>query len=329
ENEAGEQDRGEVAPPEDRAGTMMPAVADSSVHDPYAGIRRQDILLNIKRVRAGSVLIEFPASLLEIPAFRASMPMQCLKSGETDTQKLVARPFAWVDRLKDQTLSAREFSDKFARQVPTGLNERQFVDSLYPMEDLPLPFNLQMPYYLDKAHETKIEVPARVINASYGVGCEVLLPMSPTVLRWVGHVNGLCGPEYVELEKKLMVQMNRAWLNLPEKVRQRISGWFAWRGDERFLIYLPDSDFSRNDEGLAGLVLTSKRMVFCKFSRHGQHPLQEPATLHLKRDGNFAQVKLGTESGLLEMVRLRRENVEALQLLLEGIPTQLEIAEGA
>jgi hypothetical protein len=327
---------GQELPESEDSGLVAPAAApalpptpppESTHNDPYATIKREDIILHVKRVKDGTVLIEFASQLLEIPAFRSSIPMRCLKSGESDPSKLIARPLAWIDRLRGEPTTAREFSDVYARQVPLGLDERQFVDSLFPIDQLPMPFNLQMPYYLSAAHDKSVEIPSRVIHTDYGVGCEILMPLSAVVMEWVGRVNGICGPEFVEMQRAVMVRQSQAWLALPDRVRQRLSGWFGWRPDERFLIFLPDSDFARADEGLAGLVLSSKRLVYCKYRAKGQHDLTKKATLIFEWQDSFCQLILEKDGERCEMVRLRRETVQALRLLLEGVQTEITFQE--
>ena len=63
---------------------------------------------------------------------------------------------------------------------------------------------------------------------------------------------------------------------MPERLRQRLSSWFDWGSDENFLIYLPDSDFPRKDDGLAGLALTDKRLVFRKYQKQGVIQIAQP-----------------------------------------------------
>ncbi len=263
-------------------------------------VRPEDIRLRIREIDGGDVVLEFPSQLLYLPTFRASMPMCCISSLESDPGLLMARPFAWVDRLKGQIMTCREFSDRFATEVKRGMNERQFVDQLNPIESLQPPFNMPMPYYVAKDCDREVEIICRVVNTEYGVGCEVRLPIGPATLDWVARVNGICGSEYEQLEAIVMRLQSHEWRSMPEKLRQRLSSWFDWGGDERFLIYLPDSDFSRKDDGLAGIALTDKRLVYRKYTKQGVLLFNQPGRLVFSRDGMFCNLAYVSEHGSAE-----------------------------
>jgi hypothetical protein len=128
-----------------------------------------------------------------------------------------------------------------------------------------MPFGLQMPYYVCKGEcEKEIELRTRVIGTEYGVGCQVHIPTGPYVLDWIERVNGICSKVYRDVSRLVHKRQSNEWEALPEKVRGRLTSWLDWGDDERFLIYLPDSDFARKDDGLAGLALTDTRLVFPK-----------------------------------------------------------------
>ena len=292
-------------------------------------VRREDIFLDVWEIDGEEITIVFPSHLLEMLSFRATIPMQCLASGETDYRKLIARPLAWVDRLEaDKGMTAREFSDRFAKRISQQMSEKHYVHSLFPIEQLPRPFNLPMPYYVSEAKDLSVEVPCRVIHMPYGVGCQVRMPLTTTILTWIARVNGICSPEYAQVEALTARRQNQAWLSLPDNVRQRLGGWFEWIGDERFLIFLPDAEFTRSDDGLAGLVLTSNRLIFRKYRKQGALPLDQPGQLLLKWDGAFSDLYFSTAEGqMVQTVRLRRESAQALQLLIQQTAPKFSVIE--
>lgn len=298
------------------------------VNDPYDRIDPGSIRLSIQSLDMSNVLMEFPNWLLELDAFRASFPMQCLGCGESDSNKLLAKPLPWVDKYPSR-ISAREFSDRFARNVPRNIGPIEFVKDMHLISDMPMPFGLQMPFYVckDKCDRT-IEITTKIVSSPYGVGCQVRLPVGAGALEWMARVNGVCGRDYLQLASMVQRHKSTEWEAIPEKQRQRLANWFQWAEQEKFLIYLSDSDFAKKDEGLAGLVLTDKRIVFRKYQRQGVIPLGREGTLQFKEEQSFCEVSHRTsENQITQMVRLRRENAQIFKLLLEGVETRLKVQD--
>ncbi len=48
---------------------------------------------------------------------------------------------------------------------------------------------------------------------------------------------------------------------------------------EKFVVYIPDGDFTKTEAGLAGIAMTDKRLMFRKFAAKVEIPLTEGITI--------------------------------------------------
>jgi len=258
------------------------------------------------------VKIGFDSQWLNSPAFRASMPMCGMVSGETDPTKLVARPLGWVDKATGHFTNVGEMEARYEIHPRAAQTAREVTQAMSTLDELPPPFNQPMPYYVSRAEAGKVSVHCETVATPRGVRCEVTIPSLRYALEWVGRVNGVCGEDYATLETETLKFEAEAWREIPQTVRHRLAVWFDFHGDEQFVGYFNDSDFSKSDAGLAGLVLTTDRLVFCRYHHHGAFPLHEPGTLQAVEDGKFAMLYYKADGSRKKLVRLRHEDVEQL-----------------
>ncbi len=101
-------------------------------------------------------------------------------------------------------------------------------------------------------------------------------------------------PEYHQLIEARDNQHD-AWRALNAELRQRLSKWFEPRAGERFVGYYPDAEFSASEAGIAGLVLTDRRLVYKKYAANREYPLADPGRLEVATAGPHATVRIFEE----------------------------------
>ncbi|MHB1156988.1 MAG: zinc ribbon domain-containing protein [Phycisphaerales bacterium] len=298
-----------------RAGGVVPR-GDSRRFLP-ADPEMNRIKLYVLGVGAYGVRFGFSCHLLDNAAFRASMPMRGVVSGESDAGKLIARPLAWVDKATGHFTNPGELEARYEVHVKLNQTPGEVVESMRPMDELPTPFNLPMPYYVGREDTGQGSLHCETVATPHGIQCEVSIPSIRYAMDWLGRVNGVCGPEYQRLETEAMKFEAGAWRTIPQQVRHRLAIWFEFQGDEQFLAYFGDSDFARSDLGLAGLIVTTRRIVWCKYHHHGSASMEETGLLTAVERGRFADLNYrGPDGSRRKMVRLRCEDVDALADLL-------------
>ncbi|MBI1336862.1 MAG: hypothetical protein GC164_07860 [Phycisphaera sp.] len=272
--------------------------------------------LSVVRCTPAGVLFEFDSRWLEHEGFRASMPMRCAFTGRTDVTSLSARPLAFTDQAGATFRSPRDLETPNEQRLTVGASPRSVLQRMGLIEGLHRPFNHSVPYYVSIDH-TSSSLSCHSVKRSDGkFNCTVLIPEGGTALEWMARVNSVCGDDYLQLEYDLSNLQGNAWLSLPERVRDRLGVWCPFEGGERFIHYLPDVDFGKADAGLAGIVITSNRLVFHKFHHGGQVMFDEAAILVACPQARGIELTLHAEDTHTKMAAVSQEDLAVLRAFL-------------
>lgn len=244
--------------------------------------------LVVRRVSVDGVLLAFDAKWLHHDRFRWSVPVRSAFNGEPDREKLTARPMVFLDAVVDPAPRARPIELRYEEEVvrkedtPWGIAGRMGL-----LQNLRSPFDRPIVYYAHgDASLPAMSCRVRALGDERHVQvCEVLVPNGRVAIEWLAAVNGNCGEEYPLLCEEIERSGQTAWDELPQKVRDRLEPWCGFQRGERFLAYFNDPDFSSSEKGLAGVVVTDKRLIYHKYRRLRSVSLHSPATLHLRKDG--------------------------------------------
>ena len=99
-------------------------------------------------------------------------------------------------------------------------------------------------------------------------------------------------------------------------IRQRLANWCTFEPSESFVAYLPDSDFTVQDAGLAGVVLTNRRVIFCKHHTRGSLDLEAPGEISLLKKGQFYDLHHRHDQRQRRLGRLRlKHGIELMETL--------------
>jgi len=280
--------------------------------------------LVVHRVNTAGVRFVFDYEWLRDEGFRASLPVRCAFTGETDRDKLIARPLIFNDRLLKSGVNLDQIASAHSVRKLADKHPRKIVQAMGRVEALPEPFCHAMPYYVSNQY-AHYALHAQTHDRSSGsITCDVLIPDPPTALMWLGRVNGVCGPEFELLERDVSLLHGSAWRQLDEDCRARLDVWCKLDPDEKFREYFNDADFGVKEAGLAGLVITDRRVLFNKHHRKGHFNLNRQNTCILAQiDGTLAHLTLEHDGERHRMVTIRAGDLEELDRLLNGERVQL------
>lgn len=268
--------------------------------------------LVVSRCDQSGVCFAFDSIHMEHIGFRTSMPVRCAFSGETDRRKFFARPLAFIDRSGARIRSSQEIESKYTTSLLSGQSVHDLLGVIGSIEALPKPFSFSLPYYgTNEFSHSSLKCWTETRNDN-GVTCFVIIPNGQTALQWLMNVNGSCGIEYAKLEHDITLIDNDAWRILGEECRRRLAVWCPFEPGEHFQLFLSDGDFGTRDKGLAGLVLTDRRLVYCKYHHRGALDLTKAATLHVRDEADFAQLTIENDHGKTKLVRLHQHDVPTL-----------------
>jgi predicted Zn finger-like uncharacterized protein len=288
----------------DKDNDQYPDELHASRRQPHLVVRRADHL---------GVLFAFDARCLKYEGFRAAMPMRCVFSSNADHGSLIARPLVFIDRSLAGKVSLDKVIASHENCVLGDLTSRQIIKAMGRIESLPHPFDLPMPFSVGNkfAH---LYVHCQTHDRSDGgITCEVLIPDSMCALEWLARVNGVCGKAYEMLERGVAMLHGQVWRQLSDRTRLRIVSWCKLHPREELRLYIADADFGRSDEGLAGLVVTDQRVVYCKYHHRGQVRRNTPnAAVLSKSDTKFANLTLVVGTNRSRMVKIHQSDIEPL-----------------
>ena len=304
--------------------------AESSGKTAFAmEVNQNPVSLSVVNVSSAGVRFAFSSRLLDLPQFRASMPMCDVYSADYNCETLTVRPLAWIDKATGKFNNPGELEARYEMKLKQHHTPREVLGTMRIMDELPSPFCQPMPYYVKSGSSKPIHCES--YQTPKGIVCEVTIPSAVVALEWLGRVNGVCCPEYAELEERANKLEASAWRAIPEKVRKRLSAWFDFEGEESFLAYFNDGDFAASDAGLAGLIVTTKRLAYCKYHANGVVAHDKAVTLVAIESGRFVTLVKQGSGGTKRIIKLKTADLDELVALLDQVNSNLELVvqEGA
>ena len=220
--------------------------------------------LSVRQVCVTGVTLAFRETWLNHARFRLSFPRRCAFSGET--QKLIARPMVFINQHGSGDEEARNVEMKYEHQMTAASELETVAAAIDRIEGLAAPFDLPLLYFATADYYDAALACVATRNADDWGFCEVTLPSAEVALEWIARVNGICDPGYADLAGAVDRLSAAAWNRLPAQTRSRITAWCRFNAGEDFLAYSRDATLTASDTGLAGLVLTSDRLI----SRRGR-----------------------------------------------------------
>jgi len=274
--------------------------------------------LAVLECHATGVRLAFDARWLEHEGFRLSMPMRCVFSDVRDRGVLLARPLAFVDRSSGQIRSAKDLESQHEHHLREA-SYREAILSAMGTLPMPRPFDHPMPYYVAE-DQTHLSLACSTKQLQDGTWrCEVLMPNGELALRWLARVNGTCGPEYRLLGRAVALLQNERWRALPQKCRQRVASWAKFEPGEQFQGYWSDADFGTRDAGLAGLVVTDRRLIYKKYHHGGEARYRSSPRIQVKDEGEFSTVFVVSEGHRSRMCRLHTRDLSPLREVFSAV----------
>ncbi|MEM1107365.1 MAG: hypothetical protein AAGH99_01600 [Planctomycetota bacterium] len=276
--------------------------------------------LVVNDVTMEGVSLSFAAEWLLDEVFRTSMPIRCAFNGKGPETHIVSRPMIFTNRCKDTTARARAFEMQYEQNVGPKHSPREHVRGIGRISGFKEPFDHPLLYYACDGHAADaLKCRARTDDLGRE-HCEVLIPFGGVAVEWVSRVNGRCGPEYALLKTTVAHLSQGGWSNLREKTRHRLETWCKFERGERFKLYLNDADLTKADEGLGGVVVTDRRLLYHKFRRSRSLSLNQDAVLHLRTDGLYVRLGLESNGRLARAGKIHRADMDKLIQSLEDAP---------
>lgn len=235
----------------------------------------------------------FSARELRYPDIRSSFPLRCVHC--LTAQDLTVHLVIWGDKLPHKDpFHIEELRTKAQGRLDQMLraHKDRWFDQLEPMLVLPPPFCNPFPYFVCHKCESVGEVDTEVFNREGQDICRMIIPNIEIALMFYANNGGKGTPGYKLISDSSMRQQDEKWRRLATPVRNRIAHWYKPRNGEHFLAYFRDTDFSRAETGVSGLVVTDRRLIYKKYSTLRQFDINEGGELDIKADRRDAEIHI-------------------------------------
>ena len=263
------------------------------------------------------VRVAFDAQTLNSQGFRASMPVRCCVCGSDNRQTLLVRPVVFPDQVRGSVSTGRHVESHHQHHLQANQSPRDLLGVMGELTEMEKPFHLPMPYFIcGQCTAESLQGRTRK-REDGGLTCELDIRCGQYALDWLGRVNGVCGEDYATLEEEVSLMNSDAWRVMPEHVRKRLEVWCDFAPGERFIAYFSDADFGSRDAGLAGLVVTSQRLLFNKYHHHARLNLTDPAALFARAENEVvASLTLHAANHRTRLGKYKRTDMEQLTRVL-------------
>lgn len=282
------------APPSLRAVGEAPQAAGA-----HAQPADHAAVLRVVTIEPNGVLLEFPAARLLDASFRAAFPRRCLSCGAQ--VHLRAHMIIFAARLTDSfSLEAEHSAGALAlsNDEVRGLSNEEVLSRLPRIPNVPPPADLPMPYWVCDMCSCS---GAGLLSGQFQPGgadekglCRLWVGSMHRALEVMGAAGAEGTPDYARLKERVESTAENPWDLLPSVIRHRLEQWFHPESHERFLAYVPDRDHARTEDGMAGVVITDRRLIYHTHARHRETGIQDSVDLEPSMSGSKHNVRIRT-----------------------------------
>jgi len=272
--------------------------------------------VRLDRVDNTGAYFKFDSLLLHESDFRACLPRQCVICGSHDGLEVHTVFRASKVSGRNQHAPHHHIDNGVELAALGNPGTAELLAKLPPTGNMAEPFCLPMPYYVCKNCNAAGAVTVNVQKSEDGMSeiCELgfaSLGAAENFACAVGADN-----ETRSRIKNARKKTGDSWRLMPLAVRIRINQWFKPENGEQFISYIPDADLSPCENGLAGVVITDKRLVYHKAPNSIEMPHTEKIAMqHASCDKNLL-VKITSTCGKTATLKAEEASLNKLQNLL-------------
>ncbi|MBN1943480.1 MAG: hypothetical protein JW849_09340 [Phycisphaerae bacterium] len=236
----------------------------------------------LARIDSHGALFEFPAEMLKPASFRAALPRKCLRCGTT--HHIAPHMVIFGPLLKDCTTLEAEFIDQSTRlgeQELHQMSNEELLAHLPGPQRLPHPADLPMLYWIcDMCNPSKmIRAQNRIDPETHEGSCFLQIQRIWRAEEFLRAVGGEDTDAHDKLLSVIQKHPETPWDHLPGSMQQRMRQWYAPHRGEKFVSYCPDRSHTRTEDGMAGVLVSSRRLIYHTALRHQESEKGEPLEL--------------------------------------------------
>ena len=314
------RDEEDLAASEKRADTPDEGIPGGTAILPSVGHS-----LRLVKVDRQGVLFQFPASRLLEPAFRCAMPRRCLRCGAR--AHLHVHVIIYTPRLADSISLEAEHSAgelKLSEAEASKLSPEELLQHLPRVPNVPHPGDLPMPYWLCDMCTGAGMISGQInINSATGEGfCRLLFRNLRRAEEFLINAGERNSSSHAELRQNIIATAENPWDTLPLVVQHRLQQWFHPNANERFVAYIPDRDRARTEDGMAGIAVSNRRLIYHTQMRHREAGITEAIELQMVTEAGKGILQIKTPKWQAKRITLDRVGIDRLRRALAATKFQ-------
>ena len=271
------------------------------------------------RIGRRGALFEFPATMLEDKSFRSAMPRYCLRCGTH--ANLHPHVIIFGHQMKECSSMEAEYLDspgELSEHEARNLTIEEVLEHLPKINKVPPPANLPMPYWIcDMCSPFNMVFALNKIHPKTGEGnCRLQIQRLWRAEEFLVHAGGKGTEAHDEILDALADNPQTPWDMLPGVVQQRLRQWYGPHRGERFVSYTPDRAFSRTEDGVGGVVVSSRRMIYNSSMRHRESEKGEPLELSFARESGRLTLHIKGPTWEIKNMVVDKSGLESLRRAL-------------
>lgn len=275
--------------------------------------------IRLIKLEGPTALLEFPASQLRVPAFRCALPRCCLRCGTR--VHLRAHVVIYTARLVGSvSLEAEHAAGRLSLSGEEAKNftHQQLLERLPCVPNVPSPGDLPMPYWLCDMCSGADMISGQIhVNTETGTGwCRLLIRNLHRAEEFLAAIGSVGTSDYRDIQHHLATVAENPWDTLPLLVQHRVEGWFKLAAKERFIAYVPDRDRTRTEDGMSGLVVSTRRLLYHTPLQHKEMSVTHPLELQLSMIGIKGNLSIETPDWEVKHFTVDRDSANQLRRAL-------------
>ena len=306
---------------DERASTLMPLSGKASRKTDHAASSEtgQSKIRLVSLERSGAIF-EFPAEYLRQAKFRCSIPRVCIHC--LGRVHLSAHLIIFAPQLRDSiSLEAEHKAGQLTipQERLSGLTGEEMLQHLPEIPNVPAPANLPMPYWVCDlcSGAGAISGQIKVDQASGHGHCRLFMRHLQVAASFLGAVAGTHSQDFARFVEFAKRAKKDRWDALPTVVRHRLEQWFRPADDERFIAYIPDRNRARTEDGMAGVIISTRRLIYRRPPIHHELSSDSTVTLQVRTSKGKEIATISSAEGFKSRpITLDREGKMALQKAL-------------
>lgn len=270
--------------------------------------------LVLHRIDKRGPMFEFPARMLEDKKFRGGLPRRCLRCGAKGnlTPHLVvfARHMTDSVNLENEYVDSTKMLDEYqARNLP----QEEVLDQLPRLDKVPEPANLPMPYWICDMCSPKEMIAGEHEVHGGEICCRMQVHRPWRAEEFLVNIGGEGSAAHEAIREELQKNPEVPWDSLAGSTQHRIEQWYKPYRGETFVTYVPDPTRARTEEGMQGIVVTNRRIIYHSSMRHQEAEKGEPIELQFSLEGGKGSLQIKGSKWDLKNIPVDKPGLERLR----------------